>query len=909
MAAIVSQQATAIAIVQAPSSSTFSQSFSSPRYLFLQSSLRRSSKQQFPLCFYNSELTISSVSSPVPLIPNLQLSNPNFPLPSFVPNNLRNKYESESIIRDYIDLLRLSVRHRDIKLTKVVHSSILKLQEDTYLCNALISAYLKFGLINHAFKVFYMLSSPDVVSYTTLISGFAKCNREIEALKLFFRMRNSGISPNEFSFVAILTACVRLMDLELGFQVHSLAIKMGYLGSTFVSNALMGLYSKCDCLDLVYQLFDEMPQRDVASWNTVIAGAVKEKRIEKAFQLFRSMHITHFLEVDHFTISTLLSASGDGLAITKGREIHAHAIKVGLETNLSVNNALIGYYIKHGKVDQVEALFEKMIVKDTITWTEMIVLYMDIGRVELAMNIFRSMPEKNCISYNALLAGLCRNEKGSTALDLFCRMVREGIELSEFTLTSAISACGSFGDLKISQQVHAFVIKFGIKSNDLLEAALIEMCARCGRLDDAEIMFQDRPIDDGNPVIWTSMISSYAQNGRAEDAISLFLEGLLENGFIIDNVLLTTILGLCGTLGFQFMGEQLHCLACKSGLISDIGVGNALTSMYFKSWSPENAINIFNSMAIRDLVSWNCMLAGYLLHRRGDEILSIWSRMEREGIKPDYITFLCVISAYRYTEASLIDQCRKLFLSMRSSYGIEPTSNHYASMVSVLGSRGLLVEAMELITKMPFKADVLVWRSLLDACRIHSDITIGEYAAKQILSMEPKDVSTYVLVSNLYSSSARWKCAESVRDEMIMKGFCKLPVRSWVVNENAVESFYARDQTHPRSKDVWAGLEILILECLKVGYVADTRFVLHEVGERQKKDFLFYHSAKLATSYGLLTTKRGKPVRVVKNVVLCGDCHTFMKYVSVVTRKEIHFRDASGFHCFRDGLCSCKDYW
>lgn len=753
------------------------------------------------------------------------------------------------------------------------------------------------------------LSCPSVVSYTTIISGFAKSNREYEAMELFSRMRSSGIQPNEFSFVAILTACIRVLELGLGFQVHALVIKMGYVGCVFVANALMGLYARCGYVDLVVELFAEMPKRDIVSWNTLISANVRGLMHVKALDMFRHMQLTDGFRVDKFTLSTLIAACTGSLAWMEGREIHAHALKIGFGSNLSVNNALIGFYTEHRSVKYVVALFERMPIKDVITWTQMITAYMEFGLVDMAVEIFDKMPARNCVSYNALLAGMCQNGQGLRALKLFVRMVEEGIELTDSTLSSVVSACGLLMEVKTSEQIHGFIIKFGFGSNACIEAALLDMCTKCGRMDDAQEMYDQWPVDQNGTVIWTSMICGYAREGQPEEAIYLFHLKHSEGIVVADEVVLTAVLGVCGTLGFHEMGGQIHCYALKSGFTSDLGVGNALISMYAKCGSMDGAIRVFKIMSIYDVVSVNSLIAGHLVHRQGDEALAVWSKMEDACIKPDIVTFILIISAYRHTKTNLVNDCRRLFFSMKTIHQIEPTQEHYASFISVLGYWGLLEEAEKIIIKMPFEADAFVWRALLDSCRICSNTTLGKRTAKRILAMEPQDPSTYVLVSNLYSASGRWQCAESVREEMREKGFRKHPGRSWIIHQNKVHSFYGRDKSHSQSKDIYSGLKILILECLKVGYVPDTSFVLQEVEEHQKENFLFYHSAKLAVTYGLLMTKPGKPIRVVKNIVLCGDCHTFFKYVSIVTRREIFIRDASGYHCFSNGLCLCKDYW
>ncbi|KAK0585052.1 hypothetical protein LWI29_022794 [Acer saccharum] len=844
----------------------------------------------------------------------LSLSEPQQrpPLVSSYPLNYSSSSLIDVDINKFFSLLRLSVRSGDLSLARAVHASIVKLQEDrdTHLGNPLISAYLKLGHVFGAYKVFTGLSSPNVVSFTALISGFAKSSREQEAIELFFRMTSEGIQPNEHSFVAILTACIRMLELELGSQVHALVVKTGYLDSVFVVNAIMGLYGKFNSsFDYVLKLFDGIPQRDITSWNTVISSMAKEFKYQKAFDLFRDMKRNNAFRVDYFTISTLLTACTGSFSSMEGRALHAHAFRTGLEANLSVNNALIGFYTKCGSVKDVETVFQRMAVRDIITWTEMIVAYMEFGLVGLAVEIFDKMPEKNCVSYSALLAGFCKNGQAMKVLDLFVKMVEVGLVLTDFTLTRVINACGLLMDSKLSEQIQGFVLKFGFGSNAHIEASLLDMWTRCGKMVNAEKMFHRRVSDQDNSIIWTSMICGYARNGQPEDAIYLFQSSQSEGTMVADEVALTSIFGVCGTLGFHEMGKQIHCHALKTGFSSDLGVGNSLISMYFKCYNMNDAIKAFNVMPSHDIVSWNGLIAGHLLFRQGDEALTVWSRMENASIKPDTVTFVLIILAYRVTNSNLVDRCRKLFLSMKTVYGIEPTSEHYASFVSVLGHWGFLEEAEEVINNMPFEPKASVWRALLDSCRTHLNTSIGKRVSKHILSMEPQDPSTYVLVSNLYSASGRWHNSEMVREDMRQKGFRKHPSRSWIIHQNKLHSFYARDKSHPQEKDIYSGLEILILECLKAGYVPDTSFVLHEVEEQQKKNFLFYHSAKLAATYGLLTTRHGQPIRIMKNIVVCGDCHTFLKHVSVITKREIFLRDATGFHCFVNGQCSCKDYW
>ncbi|XP_043703590.1 pentatricopeptide repeat-containing protein At5g03800 isoform X2 [Telopea speciosissima] len=712
-----------------------------------------------------------------------------------------------------------------------------------------------------------------------------------------------------WSLIQPLSLLMRNRIEKLGSQIHSLAIKTAYYFCIYVSNALMEMYLESDSSDHAIQLFGEMTQRDVASWNTVMSGAMKKLQYERAFELFQNMQRIDGFRADKFTLSILLDASRGSFAWMKGREIHAYALKCGFESNVSVNNALIGFYSKCGSIKDVVAIFEKMSIKDAISWTGMLNAYMEFGLVETAVQIFDQIWDPNSISYNALLAGYCLNSEGSRALELFQEMLEKGVEISDFTLTSVVNACAILSEVAASKQIHGFMLKAGFGSNHWIKAALLDMCTKCGRMDDAQKMFSQWSNRQYYSIVWTSMICGYARNGKLDETLSLFSMMQVEGDILVDEVASTAVLAVCGMLGFHEMGKQLHSYVLKSGFLSDLGVSNAIISMYAKCANMEDASKSFYLMPKHDTISWNCLIGGHLLHRQGNEALAVWSKMEEMGIKPDSITLVSIISAYRHTSSNLVDACHSLLFSMRSIYGIEPTSAHYASMVSVFGYWHYFNEAEELISNMPFEPDSTVWRALLDSCRLRSNTTLGKWAAKHLLAMDLQDPSVGILVANLYSASGRWHCSERIRKEMREKGLRKLPGQSWIIYQNRVHSFFMRDKSHFHTKDIYSGLDILILECMKAGYVPDTSFVLHEVEENQKKDFLFYHSAKLAVTYGLLMTGHGKPIRVMKNIHLCGDCHTFLKYVSIVTKREVSLRDASGFHNFRDGECSCRDYW
>ncbi|KAK1263861.1 Pentatricopeptide repeat-containing protein [Acorus gramineus] len=844
----------------------------------------------------------ASAAPPFPKYPHLllPLSTPRHHLP------LRHHQNDASTPPTTTTAPSSLRRLRDPRLARAHHALLSKsgALDDTHLFNSLLSAYAHLCPLSETVTLFHaMPSPPDVASYSVLVSAYAKADRAADAADLFERMRRSGVAVNSFVLVAALTASVRCRDHRLASQVHALATKTGLDSRVHVSNAVMAAHAKCGLFEDMKNMFDGMRERDVASYNTVISALASEARYETAFSLFDEMQFVG-LCADPFTLSSLLSAAATDNS-DAAESLHAHAVKTGLDEDLSVANALIGFYSRSGCVDGVVDLFNRMPVMDAFSWAGLVAVHMESGSVESAIDAFDRAPEKNCVSRNALLRGFVKNGEGLRALEMFHRIVEDGSEISDFTLTIVAGACSLYADKRTSEQVHAFATKvsaFGTDSH--VDAALLDMCARCGRIDDARAMFSMWAHDEGRSIVWTSLATAYARDGLPEEALSGFLTmWASEEDVSADEVAVSAALGVCGTLGCEEIGRQIHGQAIKSGVFANVGAGNAVLGMYSKCFNVEDTIKAFNSMTQRDVVSWNTLIGALVLHRRGDDAMCAWGRMEKAGVSADEITCDSIISAFKHASRKSIDACGRLFSSMQSHYGIEPDSSHYGSYIRALAHLNRFKEAEELIERAPCEPDISVWRALLGSPRL------GVRAAQRILAMEPRDARAHVLVANLYAASGRWQCSERAREEMRLKGLRKRPVRSWTVVRGAVHAFYARDRAHELARDVYGGLDVLIKECVRAGYEPDTGFVLHEAEEYQKRDFLYYHSAKLALACGVLYGPPGRPVRVVKNVRVCGDCHAFFGCVSAVTGRVVLLRDSTGVHCFEGGQCSCGGCW
>jgi pentatricopeptide repeat protein len=329
--------------------------------------------------------------------------------------------------------------------------------------------------------------------------------------------------------------------------------------------------------------------------------------------------------------------------------------------------------------------------------------------------------------------------------------------------------------------------------------------------------------------------------------------------------------------------------------------------MYARCGVVDAAHCLFINMPCVDAISWNAMIAALGQHGQGTQAIELFEEMLKEGILPDRISFLTVISACSH--AGLVKEGRKYFDSMHNVYGVNPDEEHYARIIDLLCRAGKFSEAKEVMESMPFEPGAPIWEALLAGCRIHGNIDLGIEAAERLFELKPQHDGTYVLLSNMYAVAGQWNDMAKVRKLMRDRGVKKEPGCSWIEVENKVHSFLVGDANHPEVRQIYNYLEQLVLEMRKIGYVPDTKYVLHDVESDLKEHELSTHSEKLAVAYGFMKLPHGATVRVFKNLRICGDCHNAFKFMSKVVGREIVVRDGKRFHHFRDGKCSCGDYW
>ncbi|XP_054809865.1 putative pentatricopeptide repeat-containing protein At3g49142 isoform X2 [Prosopis cineraria] len=575
-----------------------------------------------------------------------------------------------------------------VKTLKNVHSIIFRydLHQDPSLGIKLMRAYAASGEVHLARKVFDEIPVKNVVFYNVMVRSYVNNHLYDDALEVFKTMINGGLSPDNYTYPCVLKACYCSENLRIGLQLHGAVFKVRLDSNLFIGNGLIAMYGKCCRLLEARQVLDELPGRDVVSWNAMVVGYAQNGQFDDALEICREMKVSG-QQPDAGTMASLMPAIG----------------------NTSSEN--VSY------------------VKD----------------------MFMNLEMKTLVSWNVMIAVFVKNSMPNEAVKLYSQMEKSWVEPDAITLACVTLACGDLSALSLGRKIHEYVEKKKLCPNLILENALIDMYARCGCLEDARKVFDRMKFHD--IASWTSLISAYAMTGQGRNAIMLFKE-------------------------------------------------------------------------------------------------------------------------------------------MQDS-----------------GRAGKVDEAYNFITQMPLEPNERVWGALLSACRVYSNMDIGLLAADKLFQLAPEQSGYYVLLSNIYAKAGRWKEVTAIRSLMKRRRLRKMPGISNFELNNQIYTFLAGDRSHPQSKEIYEELDVLVGKMKELGYVPETDSALHDVEEEDKQYHLAVHSEKLAIVFAILNTQPGFAIRITKNLRVCGDCHIAAKLISKIVEREIIVRDTHRFHHFKDGSCSCGDYW
>ncbi|KAF6170256.1 hypothetical protein GIB67_013231 [Kingdonia uniflora] len=815
-------------------------------------------------------------------------------------SSLGNKVSSNT----YISLLQSCIDSNSISHGRILHSQLSHVHNpNPFVATKLITMYTQCGSLDEAHKVFsQMKTQRNIFTWTALITGYTRAQKWDEILNLFFSMMaDDELVPDSFLWPKILLACANFQDFKTAISCHSIIIRTGLASYVHLQNSILSMYAKCGDMVSARAIFDRMDNKNAVTWNSIIYGYCQTGNNQEAMRLFCTM---------------------------QEQDVHP---------GLITWNTLIASYNQFGKCDVAMELMKKMethgVAPDVFTWTSMI-------------------------------SGFAQNNKRNQALQLFTEMLLLGVEPNGVTIASAVSVCASLKALERGKEIHALGVKIGSVENVLVGNALIDLYSKCGNLEDGRRVFdvvsekdcftwnsmiagyalagycgkaydlfkkmQESSVQP-NVVTWNAMISGYIQKGDEDQAMDLFQkmenEGLIKrntaswNSLIAgleqngdkdkalrifrqmqclstkpNSITVLSVLPACANLLAAKKVKEIHACVFRRNLGTGLYIKNSLIDTYTKSGDMESARTLFEHLSSRDIVSWNTILAGYVLHGCPDTAIDLFDRMRLAGVKPNRGTFASIILAYSL--AGMVEDGKRTLSIMSKDYQILPGLEHYSAMVDLLGRSGYLEEASEFIADMTIEPDSTVWDKLLTACRVHGDIRLAIRAAEHLMKLEPGNYIVYKLLLQLYDLGGRNEDASRLRKPKKRNWSGNSIGHSWLIAKNMVHSFMTGDRLDSTSEES------------RVAGPSDSREKQLSIEEEEKEKIAGVHSEKLAMSFALIDSPyTSQSIRIIKNMRICRDCHKTAKIISLKYRREIYLYDSKRLHHFKNGKCSCRDYW
>ncbi|KAL3498893.1 hypothetical protein ACH5RR_041625 [Cinchona calisaya] len=652
-----------------------------------------------------------------------------------------NRLREKGLKPDEYSLSSLIKACEDIDQNGMAHGVSVKMGfvKNVFLVSGLVENYSKNGNLDFAGRFFEENWCLDSVVWTSMINGYVWNDEFDKAKDVFKEMRGFGLELNEFTLSTIVSG---VLEVKEGEQIHGFSQKIGFLdgSSICLSNAIMSMYGKIGCRVDAIKVFDEIPEPDVVSWTERIGMAYDGV---EAFELFQFCVSRNF-EVNEYTLVNVLSKI-EALEMERlGEQVHVFCYKNGYLSVVSVCNALISMYGKIGVVECAERVFDEMTFQDSVSW-------------------------------NALITGYADNGLTSKVVSLFSRMLKLAVEPSEYTMASILDVVSSGNFLGLAMQMHSLLIKWGFVSDDSMLSCLLIAYGKCHKIDHAKRVFDEIDIVDVKQL--NAMIGALGYANNHYDCLELFRKRWTSSSEV-DNVTFSVVLKTCGVLTELEQGRTIHSLALKSGSDVDYFVGSAIVDLYCKCGSLVDAKQAFRCTSKHNLAAWNAMIMGYAQCGFYDEVLDLFSDMCEDGLRPDEITYLAILSSCCHE--GLVDEAHYQLNTMFKLHRIIPKLEHYACVVNLLGRVGLLEEAMSTIVQMPLPPDAHIWQILLSACTIHNNIDLGKVAAQKLLELQPENDSALILLSNLYASAGIWSAAGELRREMKEKVVIKKPGYSWI---------------------------------------------------------------------------------------------------------------------------------
>lgn len=681
---------------------------------------------------------------------------------------------------------------------RLIHRRVVDscLKHDVVIDNALVDMYTKCGSVMEAREVFDSLQIRNVVTWNSMIAGYAQHGHYQEAFKLLSKIQQDRLVPNGVTFASILKACSGAALLYEGRLLHSDIIESSFDSDEFLWSSLTDVYAKCGSLEDARKVFDGITTRNVVTWTAMIAGYAQHERGEEALQLFHKMR-QEGMEPNLLTMASVVKACACAADLGCFMLLHTGIFRAGFESDVVIGSALLDVYAKRGSIEDAECVFKRL-------------------------------GEKNVVTWSAMIGGYAHSPGyGLKALQLFQKMLAKGLAADTATLVSVLRACSGLEALEYGRLVHACVGELGFECHEFVVSSIIDMYAKCQSIDDARKMFEKLRVRD--TVIFSAMISGYALQGLDQDAIQLFYE-MVKVALVPDTVAFVSILKSCSNMVALAEGKLIYAYILERQLEGDVHVGNSLIDMFTTCGCMDDGKCVFNKLQKRDNISWTAMVTGHAQAKEYNLALKYYLDMQQEGWKADNVTLVSLLSACS-GEGLLAEGCQH-FEVMRKQM-ILPTEDHFNCMVNLLGHAGHLKEAADLLKCMPFGFDIVGWTSLLSHCNSHHNVEVGRHCFDHVVALDGKKAGAYMLMHSLYEFAGMHEDAASVEQLRQAANAWKKPGHALTEGNNGLHDCFGSGNSQHQS-EMYAELQTIGMqrECEACAVFQPTA---------SKKDILYGH--------------------------------------------------------------------
>ncbi|KAF5176975.1 Pentatricopeptide repeat-containing protein [Thalictrum thalictroides] len=534
----------------------------------------------------------------------------------------------------------------------------------------------------------------NLVSWTSMISGFIQNGEFERGLEFYVEMMGCGYQPNEFALGSVLRGCASMEAIGFGSSVHSFILKTAFVNNYFVGSSVIYMYAKCGVIEAAEMVFESMGDHDVGCWNAMIGGYALNGYSFQALKLTSLMQ-KEGVVMDQFTFMSAIkgcSLLGDSYL---GREVHGVIIRRKVVFDSSGVNSVIDMYFK-------------------------------VGRKDYGLKIFNKMRDKDIISWNTVLSNIAQDGNSRDAMNLFSRMLLTGLKPNHVTFSGILRSCGLACDIYLCFQLHSLVYRLGFLAKSVVANSLIDVFCRCGEHEIARSIFDNVFVRD--IATWNEMILGYKLNGCTKEAINLFstLRGIKIEA---NEFTFSIVLGACLDAKHLEICRQIHGTIIRSGFGLHGFVCSSLINAYARFGKCDDSFKIFNGTGILDLASWGAMVSAFVLGGRSFEAIGILNRLMEAGEYPDefilgsvmngcanitayhqtksvhsvviqtgFENHVCVASAVidAYAKCGDIESSRMAFLCASRNYD----TILFNTMIMAYAHHGLLAEAIEIFETM-----------------------------------------------------------------------------------------------------------------------------------------------------------------------------------------------------------------